>query len=362
MYVNSIVVLADGGFFALETPIQWLICAWIVFLGGCVGSFINVVVYRLPAGLSIVHPGSRCPHCEHPIRWHDNIPVLGWIMLRGRCRDCGAAISRRYPLVEALVGAVFAALLLIEVISHGANLPQRSIATNSPPDELVLWNTYAAHLLLVCTLICAALIRYDGHSVPLNLFMPVFVVVLILSLSCPPIHPVSVVQDDVQHDWSTGLADALAGLAVGAVLGGLALFGRRGIISQNDSPVVPLAACGIVLGWQAVSLLAAVSAVVVAVVAKNTRSLASLRAFPAAFLVIATMLLIAGWRRLNEAAPVLVAEANYFTLLGAAAVVLSVSSAERFRAPPATSSRSAEQKPSVPSTSRSKKRKRRGKR
>ncbi len=76
--------------------------------GLCVGSFLNVVIYRLPAGLSIKDPPrSFCPRCHHLIRWHDNLPVLSWLMLGGRCRDCGVCISVQYPLIEAITGLVF---------------------------------------------------------------------------------------------------------------------------------------------------------------------------------------------------------------------------------------------------------------
>ena len=77
-----------------------LIAAWFLFLGGAVGSFLNVVVYRLPAGMNISWPGSHCPRCNHAIRAYDNIPVLAWLWLKGRCRDCRQPISFRYPLVE----------------------------------------------------------------------------------------------------------------------------------------------------------------------------------------------------------------------------------------------------------------------
>jgi leader peptidase (prepilin peptidase) / N-methyltransferase len=70
-------------------------------IGAVVGSFLNVVIVRLPLGLSIVSPPSRCPHCGHSIRYYDNIPILGFLLLRGRCRDCGESIARRYPLIEA---------------------------------------------------------------------------------------------------------------------------------------------------------------------------------------------------------------------------------------------------------------------
>ncbi|ARV61616.1 prepilin peptidase [Nostocales cyanobacterium HT-58-2] len=80
----------------------------IVFaLGTSVGSFINVVVYRLPAGLSILFPPSRCPHCLNQLKPYDNVPVLGWLWLKGRCRYCKSRISIRYPVVEVVTGFIF---------------------------------------------------------------------------------------------------------------------------------------------------------------------------------------------------------------------------------------------------------------
>lgn len=80
----------------------------IVFaLGASIGSFVSVVVYRIPAGLSILWPASRCPHCLHKLGKYENVPVLGWLWLRGRCRHCKGVISPRYPLVEAATGLLF---------------------------------------------------------------------------------------------------------------------------------------------------------------------------------------------------------------------------------------------------------------
>lgn len=80
------------------------------FAGLAIGSFLNVCVYRLPAGLSVVTPRSRCPACERPIRWYENIPVASYIALRGRCRGCGQRISLQYPLVELGTGAIWVAM------------------------------------------------------------------------------------------------------------------------------------------------------------------------------------------------------------------------------------------------------------
>lgn len=75
--------------------------------GACIGSFLNVVIYRLPAGLSLIHPPSRCPQCMHPLGVTENVPVFGWLWLRGCCRWCQTKISSRYPIIEAVTGLVF---------------------------------------------------------------------------------------------------------------------------------------------------------------------------------------------------------------------------------------------------------------
>ena len=81
-------------------------------LGAVIGSFLNVVIHRVPLGESLVSPGSHCPSCGAAVRARDNVPVLSWLLLRGRCRDCGAPISPRYPIVEAITAAAFAGLVL----------------------------------------------------------------------------------------------------------------------------------------------------------------------------------------------------------------------------------------------------------
>ncbi len=80
--------------------------------GAVIGSFLNVVIHRLPLGESLARPGSRCPACERPIRPYDNVPVVSWLLLRGRCRDCGESISPRYPFVELVTGLAFAGVVL----------------------------------------------------------------------------------------------------------------------------------------------------------------------------------------------------------------------------------------------------------
>jgi leader peptidase (prepilin peptidase)/N-methyltransferase len=79
--------------------------------GAVIGSFLNVVAHRVPIGESLISPGSHCPECDAPIKPYDNVPVVSWLLLRGRCRNCGASISPRYPLVELITAVAFAAVV-----------------------------------------------------------------------------------------------------------------------------------------------------------------------------------------------------------------------------------------------------------
>ena len=172
-----------------SASLWWILSLWTFCVGGAIGSFMNVVVYRMPAGLSIVRPSSFCPHCKHPIRLRHNQPIIGWFMLRGKCYDCGARISPRYPLVEAVVAGLFLFLCHIEVFSGGANLPGLVVGAAELP-LFTLWATYGYHLLLCCTLLCIALVEFDGNQVPLRLWLPILLVGLITPLILPALHQV----------------------------------------------------------------------------------------------------------------------------------------------------------------------------
>lgn len=91
----------------------WFLYLSVGLLGAVIGSFLNVCIYRLPRRESVAWPGSHCPNCSAPIQWYDNIPLLGYLILRGRCRQCRMPISWRYPLVEALNAAGYVALLWV---------------------------------------------------------------------------------------------------------------------------------------------------------------------------------------------------------------------------------------------------------
>ena len=130
-------------------------------LGLAVGSFLNVVVYRVPRGESLVTPGSRCPSCGRPVRARHNVPVLGWLVLRGRCADCGAPIGGRYPLVEAATGLVFPAVAL-------------------RLSQLHLLSALPAYLYFAAAGIALALIDLDVRRLPNSIVLPSYPVLAAL--------------------------------------------------------------------------------------------------------------------------------------------------------------------------------------
>ncbi len=123
-------------------------------IGACIGSFLNVVVYRLPRGMSLVKPPSRCPQCETPLAWYDNIPVFGWIFLRGKCRYCRKPISPRYPIVEAITGCLFVFYYFMFFILH-----------LGPAGEMN-WPIYALDMMLLSGLLAASLIDAELFIIP----------------------------------------------------------------------------------------------------------------------------------------------------------------------------------------------------
>jgi len=281
----------------------WLIAAWLFAIGGAVGSFLNVVVYRLPREMSIVTPGSHCPACNRPIRWFDNVPILAWFWLRGRCRDCGAAISPRYPLVETLAAVLFLVLGAAEGLSGGANLPLRTAGlpegTTAPGmSYLQLAGICAFHLLLLGTLLCATLIEYDGHRPPLRLFAPALVVGMLALLAWPYLHPV--------RAW-VGVAGCLAGGidgAAGLVAGLLAAWLCSWFVKHSVAWLGAAACVGLYLGWQAVCVLVPAAAVIGLLLRLLTGWSSRRRHIPAiACLVAATLAWILAWAWLVERLP-----------------------------------------------------------
>jgi leader peptidase (prepilin peptidase) / N-methyltransferase len=140
--------------------------------GLLIGSFLNVVAYRVPAGRSVVSPPSACPDCGNEIRPYDNVPVLSWLVLRGKCRDCRRPISVRYPLVEAATGVFFACVALAFL----PDLLRASGAAGAIAAALQL----VAFLYLGAISVALALIDLDTHTLPNKIVLPSYAVGLVL--------------------------------------------------------------------------------------------------------------------------------------------------------------------------------------
>jgi len=139
----------------------WLLAASYGVVGSCVGSFLNVVAARVPEGRSVVSPPSACPHCRHPIRARDNVPVLSWLLLRARCRDCGEGITARYPAVEALAGALWLGVFLVTMPAAG------SVQGPEPLILSVIYSLYFSALLAISLVDADHFIIPDTISLPL---------------------------------------------------------------------------------------------------------------------------------------------------------------------------------------------------
>lgn len=232
--------------------IELMILLWLLALGGAIGSFLNVVAYRLPLGISLVEPRSHCPQCKHPIRWHDNIPVLGWLMLKGHCRDCGLPIAGRYAIVEAIAAGLFVLMGVAECLTWGANLPSRPMAVAdgfiAPPLGVgELTGILLYHLLLLSTVLAAALLEYDGQRVSWRVSLPALIVGFAAPLIWPHLHPVPVSRG--LEGWVAGLVDGLAGAAAGTAWGLVVEYELDEIRDFGRAAVWTCA--GLVLGWQA---------------------------------------------------------------------------------------------------------------
>jgi len=136
----------------------WLIMLFA--LGACVGSFLNVLIYRLPRGQSIVFPGSHCPSCGRPIRWYDNVPILSWLVLRGRCRFCKCPISPRYIIIEisaaVLVAGLYACYFLLDMRDDARGFTES-------------WPMFVAHAALLCGLLACSAVDIEMWIIPLEI-------------------------------------------------------------------------------------------------------------------------------------------------------------------------------------------------
>jgi leader peptidase (prepilin peptidase)/N-methyltransferase len=289
----------------LPAPLMWLVLIWLFAAGACIGSFMNVVIYRLPAGLSLLHPPSRCPSCERPIRATDNVPIFGWLWLGGRCRNCRAPISPRYPAVELVVALLFVGLAWVEPISRGSNQP-------SPPSipAAELWGIYAYHLFLLCSLICAAFTEFDGQRLTTRLVLPPLVVGLIAPLVWPHLRPLTTLAPAATliPPPFAGVVGVIAGLVIGLAIAAFDQRRQTTLATQQIAAPpsifdfgIALAWVGAFLGWQAAIALAAVAGMTRLVLALAGRILPIFRRIGLmACLALWTWVWILAWRAMVE--------------------------------------------------------------
>lgn len=200
----------------------------VLFLfGAIVGSFLNVCIYRMPREKSIVTPGSRCTHCQRAIRWHDNIPLISFILLGGKCRHCKKKISWRYPLVE-LIGA----LTPVWVFSQ----------------EGFRWET-VIFTILIWGLIVVTFVDFEHQIIPDEISVGGLAAGILVSGVYPQLHGA--------QGWVFGIKEAIIGAAVGAAsiyLVGLLgrLIFRREAMGMGDVKLMGM--LGAVLGWKQILL------------------------------------------------------------------------------------------------------------
>ena len=190
----------------------------VAVLGLAIGSFLNVCIHRLPRQASIVQPPSSCPNCGYMLRWIDNVPVLSYVMLGGRCRTCRTPISIRYPIVELMTMAIF----VLHYAVFGA--------------DVIL----VPRLLFACVLIVLFAIDLEHHLLPNVITLPGIVVGLAFSTMFAP-----------------GLVDALIGTVLGGAilwLIGEAYYRYSGVEGMGGGDVKMLAMIGAFLGWKLVIL------------------------------------------------------------------------------------------------------------
>ena len=211
---------------ALVESIPLAFRLWVFCFGAVVGSFLNVVIARVPAGESVVSPPSRCPRCKSGIAWYDNIPILSWLLLRGKCRSCGVHIASRYPTVELLT-AVLAVAIAVQ-----------------------LGPTWAAlgYFAFTASLVALAFIDLDTWLLPHEITWPLFGVGLLSPLWNPDL------------TWTRSVIGGAAGFALFAAI---ALFGERVLKKETMGwgDVFLLGAIGAWLGWPALLPVVLLSAV-----------------------------------------------------------------------------------------------------
>ncbi|MEX2216219.1 MAG: prepilin peptidase [Phycisphaeraceae bacterium] len=217
----------------------WLYFIFTFVYGSCIGSFLNVVVYRMPRGKSIVTPPSACPRCDHKLAWYDNVPILGWLWLQGKCRYCKNPISPQYPLVEFATGALLAGVFLMYYLvgwrpGFGPAHPFFGELNHT-------WIPLVAHLALVAALWASTLIDFKHFIIPLPIPYTAAIVAVIALPIAAFVSPEAIVWLGEVHGElvNIGIGPAVGRVgfcvAMGAMVGlGVSLLlWWRGILPQS---------------------------------------------------------------------------------------------------------------------------------
>ncbi len=226
-------------------PVLVLLGCFVFAIGTVVGSFLNVCIYRIPWEKSVIWPSSRCPHCWNPIAAYDNIPIVSWLALRGECRQCGAPISRRYPLIELLVGLLFVGVFYVDVIlgergryGYDIGLPLARLGY---------------HAILVALLVAATFIDYDLYIIPDSITLTGMVLGLALGTAMPGLRLEPAAATTTAHGLWTGVLGLVIG---GGITQTVRVVGtwvfRREAMGFGD--VTLMGMIGAFLGWQAAIL------------------------------------------------------------------------------------------------------------
>src|SRR5579864_6795937 len=231
--------------------ILWYVLLFL--LGAAVGSFLNVCIYRIPLEKSFIWPGSRCGHCLQPIRWYDNIPLVSYWVLRGKCRTCGTPFSMRYFIVELLTALFFVILFYLEIFENVHDLEVLRIYRYQTLGGLPPWQglvVFGFHAILLCFLLVASFCDIDRQTIPLSLTVTGTIVGLVGAVLFPwpwpyPASPAVVPPAPWRRtmviiksglypwpvwalpeipwlmpggNWQTGLATGLAGIIAGTMM------------------------------------------------------------------------------------------------------------------------------------------------
>jgi len=238
-----------------------LLIIWFGAVGAAIGSFLNVVIYRLPRGESLIFPPSHCPRCNHRIRMYDNLPIFGWFLLGGKCRDCKQPISFRYPLIEtiacAIVTAFVALLMPVEQNFVRPDFVTSEIMMTFTQIILRLIWLSALHLFLLAL----GMIEIDGQKLGFRGMTQFLTPFLILGLFSPCLFPVAwfsiwPLESNFAAFSPQRVADFLATPFFDMFFGGgiafLLGFVATKIIHVNNVPMwfMAMIAVGAFLGWQ----------------------------------------------------------------------------------------------------------------